>query len=103
MKAVIVTLCFAFCVSTAFGQIGSVLSNEVQPIQPISHPQHAAPQAMSAERDLLIPSTFTSGRGERPLWEFASATPEIPLGDIAKIFRQERVQLPKSRKVWENQ
>jgi hypothetical protein len=103
MKSVLVALCFAFCVSAAFGQIGSVLSNEVQPIQPISHPQHASQQSMSVERDLLIPSTPISARGERPLWEFASATPETPLGDIARMLRQERLELPKSKKVWANQ
>jgi hypothetical protein len=103
MKAVIVTLCLTFCVSAAFGQVAGVLTNEVQPIQPISHPQHAAVQSMSVEHNLLIPSAFTIAQGERPLWEFASATPETPLGDIARILRQERVDLPKSKKVWQNQ
>ena len=103
MKAVLVALCFAFFVSAAFGQVSGILSNDPQPIQVASHPQHASPMAMSAERDLLIPSAFTSGQGERPLWEFASAKSETPLGDIARMLRQERVDLPKSKKVWENQ
>ena len=103
MKSVLVALCFAFCVSVASAQVGSVLSNEVQPIQPISHPQHASQQSMSVERDLLISSFPVSARGERPLWEFASAKPEIPLGDIAKMFREQRMELPKSKRVWENQ
>lgn len=103
MKAVMVTLCLLFCVSAAFSQVSGILSNEPQPIQPISHPQHASAMPMSVQHDLLIASGFSFAQGERPLWEFASAKAEVPLGDIARMLRQERAELPKSKRVWENQ
>lgn len=102
MKTVIFAICFLVCVNAAFGQAVGVLSNEVQVIQPLTHPQHASPRMMGVEQNLLISSGYVSAKGERPLWEFASLTPSQPLGDTARMFRKEHATVKRAKKVWEN-
>ncbi len=104
MKTVMIALsvCFFLCATAAFGQVGGVLSNEPQIIQPASHPQHASPQEMSLERSLLISSGYVTAKGERPLWEFGVVKPTVPLGDTARLLRQEHATAKKAAKVWEN-
>lgn len=103
MKLTILALVVCcLCATAAFGQAVNVLSNEPQIVEPISHPQHAAPQNMLTEQSLLITSGYVAARGERPLWEFATLTPSVPLGDTARLLRQEHAAVKKSKKVWEN-
>ena len=101
MKAAIVLACL-FCATAAFGQVGGLLSNEVRPLQLASHTQRAKPQAMSLEQNLRITSSYTAAHGERPLWEFASLTPEVPLGDVARELRKEHETAKKAVKAWTN-
>jgi hypothetical protein len=41
-------------------------------------------------------------QGERPLWEFATnPAPEVPLGDVARLYRQQHATVKKAVKVLE--
>ncbi|MGA7401018.1 MAG: hypothetical protein WCC99_02750 [Candidatus Sulfotelmatobacter sp.] len=87
------TLIVAFCLlsaTAAFGQIASVLSNNPQPTVVPDHPQHATEHAMATETSLFgTSSAYTYAQGERPVWEFGSSgKQEVPLGDIARAYRQ---------------
>ncbi len=100
MKTTLFALLF-LCATAAFGQAGaSVISCEPQPLQLPSHQQHASQSFMQSEQTLLIASGNTSGRGERPLWEAAGKAPaEIPLGDTARLLRNEHAVARKAVKV----
>src|SRR3954451_15710825 len=102
MKTLVFALCFLGCASAAFGQAAGVLSYEPQVIQPTTHPQHAGPQAMSVEQNLLISSGYVSAKGERPVWEFASFRTIEPFGDTARLLRKEHASAKKAKKIWEN-
>jgi hypothetical protein len=102
MKIAIVALCF-LCATAAFAQVGqTALSNLPQPIVMADHPQHASAHAMGDEVSLLGCSTYSYGQGEQPLWEFGSDRHEVPLGDIARAYRQGHVLDKKADKVSEN-
>jgi len=101
MKTIFCAFCL-LCATAAFGQVGSVLSSEIQVIQPTSHPQHAWQRPMADEQSLLITSPFTSAQGERPLWEFASPKASVPLGDMARLLRKEHETAKKAVKVYVN-
>jgi hypothetical protein len=86
--------------TAAFGQAASVLSSEPQLISVPSHQQHASQQALQSSQSLLFNSyNETSAQGERPLWE-AGAKPaaEMPLGDVARLFRDQRITSRKAVK-----
>lgn len=51
------------------------------------HPQHADRHALAAEQSLVGGGTMTEAHGERPLWEFGSDKVEIPLGTVARQYR----------------
>jgi len=51
---------------------------------------------------LLEQTTYTSAKGERPLWEVAPEWHAIPLGDIARELKQEHATAKKAEIVWEN-
>ena len=102
MKKTLFTLCL-FCTTGAFGQLAaSVLSSETQRIEVPSHEQHAVQLPMGEERNLLIGSTNVSGKGARPLWELAPVHYETPLGDTARMLKQQHNQSKKAEIVWEN-
>ena len=101
MKITIVALCF-LCAATAFGQTASVLYANPQPLVMPSHPEHAATHAMGTESSLLQSSAYSYGQGEQPLWEFPSDRREIPLGDVARAYRQGHVLEKKAVKVSNN-
>lgn len=103
MKTTLLLL-FLFCAAAAFGQ-GS-LSNQPVVLELPDHPQHASYGAMASEHPLVGGSsdTYTYAQGERPLWEFGPVSdPPIPLGDIARAFRKEKLAAKKADKVLEKQ
>jgi len=103
MKMTLVVL-FLFCTAAAFGQVGSVLSNQPQITEIPSHPQHAEMRSMASESSLVGGGTYTYAQGERPLWEFGSPLPEpTPLGDVARAFRKEKLAAKKAEIVIEKQ
>jgi hypothetical protein len=90
------------CATAALGQSTASISNEPQVIQIASHPLHASQRSMQQERTLLIASNNVYGRGERPLWEFATQAPaEVPLGDLARLLRNQLSRARKATKVVE--
>ena len=69
MKTTLFAMLF-FCSAAAFGQSASAsFSSEPQPIQIPSHQLRASQQSMQKEESLLIVSSYSDGRGERPRWE----------------------------------
>jgi hypothetical protein len=102
MKATLVAL-FVLCTSAAFSQVGSV-SSQPQVVQLPSHPLHAEEHAMATETSLVGGGTYTYAQGERPLWEFGSPLPApVPLGDVARAFRKEKLAAKKAGIVLEKQ
>ena len=93
----------AFGQSVAGGSTGlAAVSSEPQPIQMMTHPQHAAEKPMASEQSLLGNSTSAYARGERPLWEVAPVVRVTPLGDTARDLRKEHLATKKASKVFEN-
>ncbi len=57
---------------------------------------------MQQEQTLLITSDNAFARGERPLWEVGvKPAPEIPLGDIARLLKNQHAAVRKATKVAE--
>ena len=101
MKTTLFAL-FFLCATAALGQSAASLSNEPQVIQIPSHNLQASQHSMEPERTLLITSSSVYGRGERPLWEFAAQAPAaIPLGDVARLLRNQHATAMKATKVVE--
>ena len=106
------TAIFLFCVVCTTGSFGqnvvggsaaqSTISSQPQPIQMVSHPEHATLQPLAAEQNLLGNSTYSYARGERPLWEVAPVKIVAPLGDTARNLRKEHAVAKKATKVFED-
>ena len=104
MKATLLML-LVFCVlsSTAtFAQYGSV-SSEPRPLVMASHDQHASEGNLAPQRDLFVRTATAMAQGERPLWEFElpSKPQPTPLGDVARLYRQQHANAKKAVKVLE--
>lgn len=102
----LLTACVILCSAAAFGQAGaSALSNQVTPLEIADHPQHASYSKMACENPLVGggSDTYFYERGERPLWEFGPVSQPVPLGDVARAYRKDRVTAKKAEKVLEKQ
>ena len=95
MKTTLLAL-FFLCASVAFGQGASVISSQPALIQVPSHPARAMQHQLGEERNILFTSTNVYAHGERPLWEFARPAAEIPLGDVARMLRQQHATARKA-------
>jgi hypothetical protein len=105
MKTTLFAL-FFLCATAALGQsvggVGAVLNSEVQVIQLPSHALHASQTPLLREQNLLIISSNAEGHGERPLWEVGAKPPvETPLGDVARLLRNQHATARKAVKVLE--
>lgn len=91
------------CSAAAFGQ--SAISNNPQPMQIMGHPEHASQGAMATEHSLVGGggSTYSYAQGERPLWEFGEIKEQIPLGDVARSLRKEKLSAKKAEIIFEKQ
>jgi len=99
MKTTIFILCF-LCTTAAFGQVAlSVVTTQAMPLQMVDHPLRASSHAMATEQNLLESSAYTYEKGELPIWEFAPVTKRVPLGDIARLFKEEHATAKKALKV----
>ena len=98
-------LLMILCSGAALGQSASVRSSYPQPIQIAGNPAQATQGAMATERSLVGggPSTYSYAQGERPLWEFGEVQPEIPLGDVARSARKEKLTAKKAEIIFEKQ
>jgi hypothetical protein len=94
------------CSAAAFGQAGvSAVSNQAVPLQIADHPQHATYASMASENPLVGggAETYSYARGERPLWEFGPVSEPLPLGDIARAIRKEKMTAKRAAKIVEKQ
>ena len=104
MKTLFV-ISFLLATTAAFGQSAagvSTFDNEAHPLMVQTHPQTATAQPLGASRNLLGTNTYSSARGERPLWEVTTAKAEVPLGDIARNLRKEKFAAKKATWIHEN-
>ena len=102
MKNVLLAL-ILFCAAGAFGQ--STLSNQSAMLQIPDHPQHASVTPMACEHPIVGggADTYTFAHGERPLWEFGPVSEPVPLGDVARAYRKEKMAAKKAGVVLEKQ
>jgi hypothetical protein len=100
MKNALFILCL-LCATRAFGQYLAI-SSESQRIEVPSHELHASQQPMGEEKTLLGTSYNVHGQGVRPLWELAPVRHEVPLGDTARMLKQQHAAAKKAEIIWEN-
>jgi len=60
---------------------------------------------MATETPLVgdSPNAYTYAQGERPLWEFGPVSPPVPLGDVARAYRKEKLTAKKAEIIFEKQ
>ncbi len=102
MKTTLVVL-FITCSALAWGQTVGTLSGQPAIGQVPDHPQHASLHDMAPEQSLVGGSTYTYAQGERPLWEFGPVSEPVPLGDVARAYRKEKLTAKKAQIVFEKQ
>jgi hypothetical protein len=104
MRTTILVL-LILCTAAALGQNAGVLSNQPQIFRIPDHPQQAEPHALASEHSLVGggADTYTYARGERPLWEFGSMSNPVPLGDIAREVRKEKLTAKRAQRIFEKQ
>jgi hypothetical protein len=99
MKTTFVVLAmFVLCSAAAFGQI----SANVSPLRMGENNQHADFRPMANEQSLLG-GGYSYAQGERPLWEFGPVSEPVPLGDVARAYRKEKLAVKKAEIVVEQQ
>lgn len=104
MKTTLLVL-IIFCAAAAFSQTAPVISNQVNVVRLPEHPQEAQLHPMGIERSLVggASDTYSYAHGEIPLWEFGPVSAPVPLGDVARAFRQEKLTTKKAQLVFEKQ
>lgn len=103
MKTTILIL-MLLCAASAFGQTGvAVLSNQPLVLHMPEHPVHAEQHSMGRETPLVGGGGMAYAQGERPLWEFGPFSEPVPLGDVARAFRKEKMNAKKAEIVFEKQ
>jgi len=104
MKTSLFVLCF-LCATVAMGQVAATQSGAVlaPTFQVADHANQAAPQPMAQEKSLLGSSTISIAHGEMPLSEVPLPVVHVtPLGDVARMQREEHATTKKAVIVWEN-
>ncbi len=104
MKNTLVVL-FVFCAAGAFGQAVATVSSQPSPAIFTDHPLHAEPHAMAMQTPIAGGSADNYGyeKGEQPLWQFGPISEPVPLGDIARAYRREKMTGKKAEIVLEKQ
>ena len=105
MKTTLFVL-FILCASMAVGQAaGGSISNYAQMLQLPENPRHAEIHDMAEEHSLVggRESDYRYAQGERPLWEFGPVSEPVPLGDVARAYRQQKATAKKAEIVFEKQ
>jgi hypothetical protein len=106
MKVTLCVLGFLCFAGLAFGQASGSASSGVS-AQPMiyefqSHAAHASQQGMGDQQDIMERSANVQAHGVRPLWEVATPAYVVPLGDSARLLRQEHTSAKKAEIVWNN-
>jgi len=93
------------CTASAMGQAGaSAASSQASMLSMPEHPEHASQHALAQEQSLLgAASAYSVAQGERPLWEFGPVSEPVPLGDVARAYRKEKLAAKKAEFVFEKQ
>ncbi len=105
MKHTLILLAFFFCAAAAFGQVGGALPNQPFVLELPDHPQHASYTPLASEQPIVGGSydTYTSAKGERPLWEFGPVSETPSLGEVARAYRKQKLTAKKAEVVLEKQ
>ena len=95
---------FVLCAASAFGQAGTI-SSQAQPVRFEDHPQHAQPHEMAIQTPIAggAADSYTYAQGEQPLWQFGPVSEAVPLGDVARAYRKERLTGKKTAIIFEKQ
>jgi hypothetical protein len=74
-------------------------------VQFTEHPEHASIAPMATERPIVggASDNYSYAKGERPLWEFGPVSEPVPLGDVARAYRKEKMAAKKAEIVLEKQ
>jgi hypothetical protein len=102
------TIIFAsllLCAAAALGQASPGGAVHVQALEFDNSPQHADRKPMAVEQPLVGAGadTYSYAQGERPLWEFGPVSQPVPLGDVARAYRKQKLTEPKAQVVFEKQ
>jgi hypothetical protein len=101
MKITLIVLCL-FCATAAFGQVAvGAIPSQAQPLRMVDHPEHASQHDLAEPQNILHDGGYSYAKGERPLWEFGPMTEPVPLGDVARAYRQEHALAKKAEVVFE--
>ncbi len=103
MKTLVVAFCFLAGSAALAQSAAGVLPSEPVITQFNSHEAHATQEGMGDPQTVLESSSPMIAQGERPLWEVApmKAAP-MPLGDVARMFKKEKLEGKKPTMIWEN-
>ena len=106
MKTTLFALCFLCFTGAAFGQAtvaaSSSIDSEPQVYDFRSHQGRASQQTMGQEQNLLGASGYSQAHGVIPLWEVATPSRVVPLGDAARLLKKEHATAKKADIVWNN-
>ena len=103
MKHTLILLGFFLCAGAAFGQVGGALPNQPFVLEMPDHPQHASYAQLASEQPVVGGSLYSYEKGERPLWEFGPVSEPVPLGDVARAYRKQKLVAKKAEFVFEKQ
>jgi hypothetical protein len=94
-----------FCSPAHAQTAGGLLSNSPVILELPSHPELAQLHDMAPEHELVGqgPNTYSYAQGEQPLWEFGHPYEAVPLGDVARAYRQQKLTAKKAQIVLEEQ
>jgi hypothetical protein len=103
MKTTLLILVIFCAAAAAFAQSG--ISSQPVIVQFTEHPEHASITPMATERPIVggASDNYTYAQGERPLWEFGPVSEPVPLGDVARAYRKEKMAAKKAEIVMEKQ
>ena len=103
MKMTLCVLVFVCLAGAAFGQVGGAgISAEPVVYEFTSHQGHAYQTDMGQQQQIMEHFENVQAHGVRPLWEFGSPVKVVPLGDSARILKQEHMSAKKAEIVWNN-
>jgi hypothetical protein len=102
MKTTLFVL-FILCAAAALAQSAPATSNQAQPAVFADHPMHAEPHGMATESPIAgtTADAYSYARGEQPLWEFGPISEPVPLGDVARAYRNQKSVAKKAAVVFE--
>jgi hypothetical protein len=104
MKTILL-FCVILCSASVFGQAAGSISSQPVPTVFTDHPLHAEPHALATQTPIAGGSADAYGyeKGEQPLWQFGPVSQAVPLGDVARAYRKEKLTGKKAELILEKQ